>query len=94
MTFDWLTYIDLASRLIDNRESDIEEAYLRASISRAYYGVFGTLWAKLGRKPWLSRASKHHIVVMLLRNSTDPFIGDWPWMWIAFAGLGMRLTTR
>lgn len=37
MTFAWLSYVELASRLLRGRELDIEEAYLRASISRAYY---------------------------------------------------------
>jgi uncharacterized protein (UPF0332 family) len=42
MSFDWQTYIRLAEELLNNSEdSDIEEAYLRSSLSRSYYGVFG-----------------------------------------------------
>lgn len=73
MSFDWLNYVELALRLLRNREVDIEEAYLRASISRAYYGVFGALWDKRRRPGFGAHASKHYALIMQLRNSADPF---------------------
>ena len=45
MSFSWKIYIRLAEELIDNSEnSDIKEAYLRSSLSRSYYGVFGNAY--------------------------------------------------
>ncbi len=70
MSFDWVSYVELAARLINQRESDIEEAYLRASISRAYYGVFGTLWDQKGTS-LRTHGSKHHALIMSLQNSAD-----------------------
>lgn len=69
MTFDWLNYVELASRLLRQREMDIEEAYLRASISRAYYGVFGAIWEK---RRFRAQGSKHQALIMRLLNSGDP----------------------
>lgn len=41
MSFCWDNYIQLAEELLDNSKNNIiEEAYLRTSISRSYYGVF------------------------------------------------------
>ena len=70
MSFDWLSYVELAIRLIQQRKDDIEEAYLRASVSRAYYGVFGTLWDNKGNG-LRTHGSKHHALIMSLQNSAD-----------------------
>ncbi len=41
MSFDWTLYITLAEELIEHSGgSNLQEAYLRSSISRGYYGVF------------------------------------------------------
>ncbi len=42
MVFNWERYIDLAKKLIEHSKNDgfLREAYLRASISRAYYGAY------------------------------------------------------
>jgi len=41
MSFDWKLYITLAEELINYRtNSDLQEACLRSSISRGYYGVY------------------------------------------------------
>ena len=41
MTFAWVAYLELADKLLANRETFAdEEACCRASISRAYYAVF------------------------------------------------------
>lgn len=69
MTFDWLNYVELTSRLLHQRQIDIEEAYLGASISRAYYGVFGAMWEK---RRFRAQGSKHQALIMRLLNSGDP----------------------
>ena len=41
MSFCWKDYLQLANELIESsKNSNIEEAYLRSSISRSYYGIF------------------------------------------------------
>ena len=41
MSFEWSHYVDLAEELINHGEgSDIESAYFRSAVSRAYYGVY------------------------------------------------------
>ena len=72
MTFQWSTYVELASRLLQDRRSDLEEAYLRASISRAYYGVFGAIWDKRGQRIAARYGSKHQRLIMHLLNSPHP----------------------
>lgn len=42
MSFDWKTYLDLASELITQQKSSGKhEAYYRTAISRSYYGYYG-----------------------------------------------------
>lgn len=41
MSFCWKDYIDLSNTLIgSSKNNTLEKAYLRTSVSRAYYGVF------------------------------------------------------
>ena len=41
MSFCWKDYIDLSNTLISSSKNNtLEKAYLRTSVSRAYYGVF------------------------------------------------------
>lgn len=41
MCFDWNLYVQLADELINHHKTaSLQEAYLRTSISRSYYGVF------------------------------------------------------
>lgn len=43
MTFDWNLYIELAKELLEGQrgKDPYQEANLRSSISRAYYGIYG-----------------------------------------------------
>ena len=41
MSFDWNSFVDLADYLISDEIKDINEAHIRTSISRSYYGVYG-----------------------------------------------------
>lgn len=51
MSFDWKTYLDLASELITQQKSSGKhEAYYRTAISRYYYGVFGLASSFLSKK--------------------------------------------
>jgi len=52
MSFDWSEYIDIVFDLLNSTRMDLEEAYCRASISRAYYGVFCLLRDKAGLKTY------------------------------------------
>ncbi len=41
MSFCWKDYIDLSKTLISSSKNNtLEKAYLRTSVSRAYYGIF------------------------------------------------------
>jgi len=41
MSFCWKDYIDLSNTLISSSKNNtLEKAYLRTSVSRAYYGIF------------------------------------------------------
>lgn len=60
MGFNWLEYLNLSKELVKTRS---EESAMRSAISRAYYGVFGTL------KPYCVQTfSLPH------RETTDPKI--------------------
>ena len=41
MSFDWKTFIKLAEYLIQDNNPDMDEAWIRTSISRSYYGIYG-----------------------------------------------------
>ena len=41
MSFEWNSFVDLADYLISDEIKDINEAHIRTSISRSYYGVYG-----------------------------------------------------
>ncbi len=59
MSFDWKEYIKLAEELL----KQVDEAHLRSSISRAYYGVFCIARNKSGYKR--TKATNVHKSVIL-----------------------------
>ena len=75
MSFDWSEYIDLGYDLLDSTRMDLEEAYYRASISRAYYGVFCLSRDKAGLKTYkpTSKADLgvHQKVIKQYKASAD-----------------------
>ncbi|MCK4416623.1 MAG: hypothetical protein KAV99_00460 [Candidatus Latescibacteria bacterium] len=66
MSFNWRDYVDLAEELL-NRE---EEACLRSSISRAYYGAFCIARNRKGYKNYTG-ADIHWKVIDEYKNSSD-----------------------
>lgn len=75
MSFDWSEYIDLSFHCLDSIRIDLEEAYYRASISRAYYGVFCLSRDKAGLKTY-KRMTKtdpgvHQKVIKQYKASAD-----------------------
>lgn len=81
MTFDWKSYVQLADELINYpRIVSIEEAYLRTSISRSYYGVFCIARNILIRRNVnIPFADTHKFVRLKYQNSPDKVekkIGD------------------
>jgi len=71
MSFHWEKYVYLAEELM-NRKDD---AYLRSSISRAYYGVWCLARNKKGYKRYKPRKGEniHWKVINEYKNST-PFL--------------------
>lgn len=41
MSFNWKVFINLAEYLIKNHNPDMNEGWIRTSISRSYYGTYG-----------------------------------------------------
>jgi hypothetical protein len=53
MSFDWSQYVDVAKELYEQAKTapqPLQEAKFRASISRAYYAVFGKARDQLRRR--------------------------------------------
>jgi uncharacterized protein (UPF0332 family) len=74
MSFDWSEYLTLAQELTSaSISSPIQEAHLRAAISRAYYAAFckarNYLLNKDGYKPRNTNA--HQDVIMKFEGSVD-----------------------
>ncbi len=69
MSFHWEKYVYLAEELM-NRKDD---AYLRSSISRAYYGVWCLARNKKGYKRYKTRKGEniHWKVINEYKNSND-----------------------
>ena len=77
MSFNWELFVDLAEKLINNREFDgIEEAYLRTAINRSYYGVYGLACKFLKDKGRLSTSPTHREVREKYIKSTDQLEKD------------------
>ncbi|PIU60817.1 MAG: hypothetical protein COS84_12000 [Armatimonadetes bacterium CG07_land_8_20_14_0_80_40_9] len=73
MSFGWQFYLNLAKILIDERKANIEEAYLRTSISRSYYGVFCIARNILkGKGLKIPRTDLHKYVITQYKKSTNP----------------------
>ena len=72
MSFDWGLYIQLADELINQqRTQTLQEAYLRSSISRSYYGVFCIARNFLSKRVTIPRFNTHKFVIKQYRNSPD-----------------------
>lgn len=71
MSFDWKLYITLADELLNfHRTTALEQAYLRSSISRSYYGVFCAARDRKGLQDF--RGSKAHFkVITMYKNSAS-----------------------
>jgi uncharacterized protein (UPF0332 family) len=70
--FDWQTYVALAKDLITcKKESCNEEAYLRASVSRAYYGIHSISYRFLTLKCGIpiEGTKKHPLTFEILQAS-------------------------
>jgi uncharacterized protein (UPF0332 family) len=65
MSFDWRDFINLARILLRNDQ----EAYLRTSIGRAYYGVFCIARNKKGFNG--QTRNVHQTVINAFKNSND-----------------------
>ena len=73
MAFDWKNYISFAEELHNSRS---DEAALRSSISRAYYGAFCKVrnYCELKHADSIRQAKgdgAHQKVIMVLKESTD-----------------------
>ena len=66
MSFDWIDFVKLAKKLIEDRE----EASLRSGISRAYYGVFCIARNRKGLKNY-KKGDVHRVVIESFKNSND-----------------------
>jgi uncharacterized protein (UPF0332 family) len=66
MNFDWLDYIYLAESLLDSHN----EAQLRTSASRAYYGLYGFARIKKGLQ-FIKGNDIHIQVINAYRDSKD-----------------------
>ena len=72
MSFDWGLYIQLADELINQqRTQTLQEAYLRSSISRSYYGVFCIARNFISKRVGIQRFDTHKFVREQYRNSQD-----------------------
>jgi len=85
MSFDWSQYLDIARELAEQAKSaspPLQEARLRASISRAYYAVFGKARFHLRRSDRIpepnplvdsngEHMSIHQYVKEVFKNSSD-----------------------
>jgi len=73
MSFDWGLYIQLADELINQqRTQTLQEAYLRSSISRSYYGVFCIARNFLiSKRVIIPRVDTHKFVREQYLNSPD-----------------------
>lgn len=72
--FDWQTYVALAKELITcKKEPCNEEAYMRASVSRAYYGVFSISYRFLTTKRGIAidGKRKHPLTYEILQASEE-----------------------
>lgn len=66
--FDWLSYLEVARRLVDG-DQQLGEACRRSAISRAYYGVFGKGREVLQQQGLLfEREAIHAQVIRTLRR--------------------------
>ena len=69
MSFDWEDYIRLSEKLI-KKTGALEEASLRSSISRGYYGVFCIARNKKNYQHYKAR-NVHQEVINKYKNSGD-----------------------
>ena|SRR3989339_1259395 len=69
MNYNWEKYLELAKYLIDNSNKCDEEACLRTSLSRCYYGVRGVLNKYLRKINADSKTNKDFIA--FFENSSD-----------------------
>ena len=79
MSFKWLLYLQVADKLMHLHDLLLEEAYLRSSTSRSYYGVFGEIRCILEAKGYdFSRPSiqrqgykgVHDAIIRTLKSSS------------------------
>ncbi|MHB8280792.1 MAG: hypothetical protein ACYDIA_24590 [Candidatus Humimicrobiaceae bacterium] len=74
MSFCWKDYINLSQDLIIlARNSPIEKAFLRTSISRSYYGVFciARNYLKNNKNLIINSTETHKFVIDTFKNSQD-----------------------
>jgi uncharacterized protein (UPF0332 family) len=74
MTFDWTEYLKLANELAKRND----EASLRSSISRAYYGVFCIARNILGYKNYRGK-DVHQKVISELKQNKDRLLRKSGW---------------
>jgi len=67
MTFDWTEYLKLANELAKRND----EASLRSSISRAYYGVFCIARNILGYKNYKGKDVHQKVIDKLKQNGSE-----------------------
>jgi uncharacterized protein (UPF0332 family) len=67
MTFDWTEYLKLANELAKRND----EASLRSSISRAYYGVFCIARNILGYKNYKGKNVHQKVIDKLKQNGSE-----------------------
>jgi len=73
MSFDWNSFIDLADYLISDEIKDINEAYIRTSISRSYYGVYGVASDYVEEKKGaIPKENSHKYVRERYKLSSEP----------------------
>jgi uncharacterized protein (UPF0332 family) len=73
MPFEWISFLNVAERLIAAPEAGIEEAYFRSAVSRTYYGLFGTVRQTVEKKGQrFSPINIHSQVIKFLKRSKNP----------------------
>ncbi|NQU04588.1 MAG: HEPN domain-containing protein [Calditrichaeota bacterium] len=79
MSFDWEEYKTLAEHLHNNPDEEIEDAYYRTAISRAYYAAFHITLHKMMKKyRFTSLTSNAHVRLLNFlkeKKSDNPVIG-------------------
>ncbi|MBT4485539.1 MAG: hypothetical protein HOC71_17870 [Candidatus Latescibacteria bacterium] len=63
MSFDWTKFLDVAEQLIPDKEENPDDALLRTSISRSYYGAYGVAYTFFEQEGGVRPTENTHISI-------------------------------